>query len=192
MEKVTLGPRTLLCPMPVAVVGALVGDRPNYMVATYCGIAQHDPPMISVSLNKTHYTNAGIRGAGAFSVNIPSADLAERVDHCGIVSGRTEDKSVCFASFYGRLECAPMAAQCPLNLECRLVMVLDLLGTNELFIGEIAEVYANSDVVTDGTVAIERLDPLAFTIADNAYRRLGTLVGRAWEIGRCAMRPAEE
>jgi len=186
MEKVTLRPRALLCPMPVVVIGAQVGDRPNYMVATYCGIAQHEPPMISVSLNKTHYTNTGIRGAGAFSVNIPSADLAERVDHCGIVSGRTSDKSVCFTSFYGQLGCAPMAAQCPLNLECRLVMVLDLLGTNELFIGEIVEVYASGDLVTDGSISVERLDPLAFALPDNAYRRLGPVVGRAWEIGRCS------
>lgn len=190
MEKAALGPTTYLCPMPVAVIGALVGDRPNYMVATYCGIAQHDPPMVAVSLNKMHYTNAGIRKSGGFSVNIPTVELAERVDHCGIVSGRTDDKSVCFTAFYGTLGSVPMAAECPLNLECRLVMVLDLLGTNELFLGEVVETYADRDLVAEGRVLVDRLQPLTFTIMDSLYRRLGDPVGKAWEIGRCT-KPAD-
>jgi len=185
MEKATLGPKTFLCPMPVALIGALVQERPNYMVATYCGIAQHEPPMIAVSLNKMHYTNGGIKKSGAFSVNIPSVDLAERVDHCGIVSGRTDDKSVCFTTFYGTLGAAPMAAECPLNLECRLVLVLDLLGTNELFIGEIVETYVNREFLDGDRVLVERLNPLVFTVTDSNYRRLGGIVGKAWEMGRC-------
>lgn len=192
MEKTNLGPRTFLCPMPVAVIGADVNDRPNYLVATYCGIAQHDPPMVAVSLNKMHYTNPGIRKVGSFSVNIPSSDLAERVDHCGIVSGRTDDKSACFTPFYGTLGSAPMAAECPLNLECRLVMVLDLLGTHELFIGEIVETYVNHDLITDASVDVERLDPLVFTVMDTAYRTLGPVAGRAWEIGRCPKQSDQE
>jgi flavin reductase (DIM6/NTAB) family NADH-FMN oxidoreductase RutF len=175
--------------MPATLIGSLVGDRPNWMVATYCGLAQHDPPMIALSLAKMHYTNAGIRKAGAFSVNIASSDLAERLDHCGIVSGRTDDKSACFAAFYGTLGNAPMAAECPLNLECRLVQVLDFLGTNELFIGEVVETYVNSDLMTDGRIDVARLDPLAFTIMDSMYRRLGPVVGRAWEMGRCTAPP---
>ncbi len=185
MEKTSLGPTTYLCPMPVAVVGALINDRPNYMVATYCGIAQHDPPMVAVSLNKMHYTNAGIRKSGAFSINLPSVDLVERVDHCGIVSGRTEDKSGCFTTFYGTLGNAPMAAECPLNLECRLVLVLDLLGTNELFLGEIVETYASSECVSDGRIEVERLNILSFTVADNQYRKVGPAIAKAWEVGRC-------
>lgn len=185
MEKAALGPKTYLCPMPVAVIGAVVNERPNYMVATYCGIAQHDPPMVAVSLHKMHYTNVGIKKSGAFSVNIPSAELAERVDHCGIVSGRTDDKSVCFTAFYGKLGSAPMAAECPLNLECRLVMVLDMLGSNELFIGEIVDTYVNRDLLSGDQVLMEGLDPLAFTVTDSNYRRLGPVVGKAWSMGRC-------
>jgi len=185
MDKTALGARTFLCPMPAALIGALVDDRPNYMVAAYCGLVQHDPPMVGVSLAKTHYTNAGIRKNGAFSVNIASSDLAQRLDHCGIVSGRTDDKSVCFTAFYGNLGSAPMAAECPLNLECRLVQVTDFLGSNELFIGEIVETYVNSDLQADGHIDVARLDPLVFVALDSTYRRLGPVVGRAWEIGRC-------
>lgn len=185
VEKKALGPRGYLCPMPVALIGALVNDRPNYMVAAYCGIAQHEPPMVALSLNKMHYTNIGIRKTGAFSINIPSTDLVERVDHCGIVSGRTDDKSQCFTPFYGKLGTAPMAAECPLNLECRLVMVLDLLGPNELFIGEIVETYVDGELAADGTVDPARLDPLVFSTMDNCYRKLGPVVAEAWEVGRC-------
>ncbi|NLH97870.1 MAG: flavin reductase family protein [Chthonomonadales bacterium] len=172
--------------MPAALIGSAVHDRPNWMVAAYCGLVQHDPPMIGLSLAKTHYTNEGIRKSGSFSVNIPSSDLVERLDHCGIVSGRTEDKSGCFSAFYGVLGNAPMAAECPLNLECRLRQVVDFLGTNELFIGEIVETYVNSDLWVGGKVDVARMDPLVFTVLDSLYRRLGPVVGKAWEIGRCA------
>ncbi len=189
MEKTALGPTTYLCPMPAVLIGAMVDDRPNYMVAAYCGLVQHDPPMIALSLAKTHYTNAGIRKSGAFSVNVATPELAERLDHCGIVSGRTDDKSGCFTAFYGSLGNAPMAAECPLNLECRLIQIVDFLGTNELFIAEIVGTYVNSDLVTDGHIDVARLDPLIFTVPDSMYRRIGDIVGRAWHIGRCTGPP---
>jgi flavin reductase (DIM6/NTAB) family NADH-FMN oxidoreductase RutF len=192
MEKTSLGPRAFLCPMPAVVVGALVDDRPNYMTAAYCGLVQHDPPMIGLSLVKTHYTNAGIRKGGAFSVNVPGSDLAERVDHCGIVSGRTDDKSACFTAFYGALGNAPLAAECPLNFECRLVQVLDFLGANELFVGEVVETYVSSELYADGRIDVAGLDPLVFSVLDCTYRKLGPVVGRAWEIGRCGAQSREK
>lgn len=185
MEKTALGPRTYLCPMPAVLIGSTVDDRPNWMVAAYVGLVQHDPPMIGVSLAKMHYTNAGIKKNGAFSVNIASSDLVERLDHCGIVSGRTEDKSRCFTAFYGVLGNAPLAAECPLNIECRLVQVVDFLGTNELLIGDVVETYVNSDLYADGKIDVTRMDPLVFTVPDSMYRRLGPVVGKAWEVGRC-------
>jgi hypothetical protein len=52
MEKLKLGPQTLLYPMPAVLVGAMVGDKPNFMTAAWCGIAASKPPAISVALQK--------------------------------------------------------------------------------------------------------------------------------------------
>ena len=52
MEKLKLGPQTLLYPMPAVLVGAMVGEKPNFMTAAWCGIAASNPPAISVALQK--------------------------------------------------------------------------------------------------------------------------------------------
>jgi flavin reductase (DIM6/NTAB) family NADH-FMN oxidoreductase RutF len=86
-EKITIGKNTFLYPMPTLLVGANVGGKPNYLTIGYCGILQHRPPMIAVTSEKTHYTNAGIKENGTFSVNIPSEEMVTITDFCGIVSG---------------------------------------------------------------------------------------------------------
>ena len=52
IEKLKLGPQTLLYPMPAVLVGAMVGEKPNFMTAAWCGITASKPPAISVALQK--------------------------------------------------------------------------------------------------------------------------------------------
>jgi flavin reductase (DIM6/NTAB) family NADH-FMN oxidoreductase RutF len=96
--------------------------------------------MIGVALGKIHHTNAGIHENKAFSVNIPGRDLMEKTDYCGIITGKTTDKTKLFEVFYGEFANAPMIRECPLCFECRLVQAVDL-PSNTLFIGEIASAY---------------------------------------------------
>lgn len=184
MEKTRLGARVALYPLPIVLVGALVGERPNYLTVAYCGIVQHDPPMLAVSLSRGQYTTPGVRERGTFSVNVPSTDMVRLVDHCGIVSGRSEDKAALFTTFYGDLETAPMIAECAVNLECRVVAEPDLPGANALFIGEIVQVHADPRCLRDDVPDIKRINPILFAIHQNVYWRLGQPIGEAWSIGR--------
>jgi flavin reductase (DIM6/NTAB) family NADH-FMN oxidoreductase RutF len=184
MRKKSLGAIAALYPMPITLVGANVNGKPNYLVVASCGIIQHDPAMIAVSLNRRHYTNPGIKENGAFSVNVPPADMADLVDYCGIVSGRMTDKAALFTTFYGELGTAPLIHECPVNVECRLVQTLDLPGVNEVFIGEIVQVYASDTCLQGGVPNLRKMDPLFFSIHENSYYRAGERIGHAWEIGR--------
>ena len=65
------------------------------------------------------------------------------------MSGKKTDKSSVFEVFYGDLENAPMIAECPINMECKLYDVYDT-PTHDLFIGEIVETYADESVLTNG------------------------------------------
>ena len=56
MEKLKLGPQTLLYPMPAVLIGAMVDEKPNFMTAAWCGIAASKPPAISVALQKVRHT----------------------------------------------------------------------------------------------------------------------------------------
>jgi flavin reductase (DIM6/NTAB) family NADH-FMN oxidoreductase RutF len=183
MEKKKLGPQTLLFPMPAVLVGATVGKKPNFMTAAWCGIAASKPPAVSVGLQKVRHTLKGIVEQGTFSINVPSADLARQVDFCGIYSGARRDKSELFHIFYGALKTAPLIRECPVNLECKVTQSLDL-KSHELVIGEIIETYVSEDCVTDGKPDPEKIDPLIYTTGVMQYRRLGEVVGQAFNMGK--------
>jgi len=163
------------------VAGALVNGRPNYITLGSYGGMSINPPIVYISVNKTHYTNAGIKENGYFSVNIPSKNLVKETDYVGIVSGRDVDKSVVFSTFYGSINKAPMIEECPVNILCKLVDTVDL-PSNEVFIGEIVETYVGKEYIVDGKPDVRKINPLL--LAGGNYCELGNPVGIARETGK--------
>jgi flavin reductase (DIM6/NTAB) family NADH-FMN oxidoreductase RutF len=146
-----------------------------------------NPPMIAVALGKSHYTNSGIHASRAFSVNIPSLALLEKVDYVGLVSGRKVDKSEVFRVEMGKATGTPMIDDCQLSIECKLVQVVDL-PTNEIFIGEIVGAYAEADCCTDGKPDVQKLRPFTLTMPDNRFWMVGNEAGKAWGAGKKLIR----
>ena len=182
--KKTLEGINLLYPTPTTIVGARVEGRPNFITIAHIGIVSHAKPyLISLSMAKPHYTNAGIKENKAFSVNIPSEDLVVETDYVGLVSGKKTDKSEVFDIFYGNLPDAPMIAECPINMECRLFDVYDT-PTHDLFIGEIVETYADDSVLKNGKVDLARVKPLLFDMSSIKYWSIGKPLAGCWNIGK--------
>jgi flavin reductase (DIM6/NTAB) family NADH-FMN oxidoreductase RutF len=183
--KSGLGAVNCLYPLPTTLVGANVGGKPNYVAIAHVGVMamRH----ISVSMNKRHYTNAGIVENGTFSVNLPSVDLARETDYCGLVSGRDADKGALFTTFYGALGTAPMIQECALNMECRLVRTVDF-DTHDVFVGQVVETYCDERFLTDGAVDFAKVQPLLFVMSDRSYWTLGGRYAKAWEVGK-ALKP---
>jgi flavin reductase (DIM6/NTAB) family NADH-FMN oxidoreductase RutF len=181
--KKEIKPGSYLLPMPAVLVGAMTDGKPNYMVAAYVGIMNFRPPVISAALNRHHHTTRGIIHAGCFSVNIPSADLVVKTDYCGLVSGKTVDKSTLFTPFFGKLKTAPMIQECPLSLEVRLMQTIEF-EVDIAFIGEIVSVFCEDRYMTDGLVDIERISPIIFDMGKSRYFSLGRSIGKAWDIGK--------
>ena len=183
MEKREIGTKNYLYPMPVTLVGANQRGRPNYLAVAWCSMVNQNPPFILVALNKSHYTNIGIRQNGSFSVNIPSSDMSQITDYCGLVSGHKVDKSKLFETFYGKLGTAPMITACPINIECKLIRTVELVD-HEAFIGQIVAVYSEEKYLTDDLPDIEKISPIVLSMHDNRYRSPGKPLARAWEAGR--------
>jgi len=183
MEKVRTGPDTLLYPMPAVLVGAMVNGKANFMTAAWCGIAASTPPAISVGLRRARYTFKGVEANGTFSINVPSADLAKRVDFCGIYSGHRRDKSQVFQVQYGKLNTAPLIDECPVNLECRVIHTFDL-SSHVLFIGQIEETHVNADCMTNGKPDPAKINPLIYSTGTAQYHRLGEAIGEAFQMGK--------
>jgi len=185
MKKARLGPTTLLYPMPAFLIGADVDDKPNFMTAAWSGIACSTPPMLTVALQHHRFTLKGIRQQGVFSVNVPSVDIVQETDYCGIVSGEREDKvaACAFKVFYGVLKKAPMIEQCPVNLECKLMHTLHL-GSHTLVVGQVEEVHVSEDCLSDGEPDVLKINPLIYcTGADKAYYGFGERRAAAFSVG---------
>ncbi len=161
-----------LSPLSVALVGALVNGKPNYLVIGYIcpfDFGQH----VFFSIYKKRHTHEGILEQRTFSVNVPQAGMLEKLKIVGSKSGRDIDKSTLFESFYGELETAPMIRECPISIECEVVELLDY-GRNHGVIGRVVRSYVDEEYLIDGRVDFARLDPLVWTTGgDNAYYRLG-------------------
>jgi flavin reductase (DIM6/NTAB) family NADH-FMN oxidoreductase RutF len=183
MEKIKIDSNAFIYPMPVVLVGATVENRANFMAVAWVSRVNARPPMIGVALGKHHYTNVGIHENRSFSVNIPGMDLIEKVDYCGLVSGKNNDKSQLFDIFYGELPHTPMIRECPICMECRLVNPVDL-PTNTLFIGQIIGAYAEERFLSDGKPDVRKMNPFSLTMPDNNYWGVGNAVGKAWSIGK--------
>lgn len=186
MSKVAIGARTVLYPLPTVLVGANVDGKPNFSAYAWCGIAGSKPPMISVGFQHHRHTLKGIKQNGTFSVNIPSAELVKETDYCGIVSGKDTDKVAdCkFDVFYGKLSTAPLISQCPVNLECRVVHSLNL-GSHDLIVGQIEEVYATESCLTDGRPDTTKFHPFLWAMPPvNQYCEFGKPIGEAFSTGK--------
>lgn len=183
MAKIDIGTNVYLYPMPVVLVGTMVESKVNFMTVGWTSRVNRTPPMIAVCINKAHHTIKGIEETGEFSINIPSKSMVERTDYCGIVSGRTTDKSRLFEVFYGKLQSAPMIMDCPLNMECRLAQAVDL-PSNTLFIGEIVAAYTEERFMTGASPDVSKIDPIVLTMPDNSYWTVGEHVAKAWSIGK--------
>ena len=169
-------------PMPVGLLGALVKGKANFMAVGWMIRVNGKPPMIAVSVNKSHLTATGVEETGTFSICIPNVGMEKVTDYCGIVSGRAADKSALFALFYGKTGTAPMIAECPLNMELKLAQTMDL-PSHLVYIGEIVSVYGEEACLANGKPDYRKIDPLLLTMPDNRYWRLGEQVGNAWKDG---------
>jgi flavin reductase (DIM6/NTAB) family NADH-FMN oxidoreductase RutF len=182
-----MGVKNVLYPYLPVLVGANVDGKPNYITIGLVGWLCYDA--MSVSVGHEQYTNAGIRENGSFSINQPTASMVKQLDYCGLYSGRRVDKSALFENFYGELQTAPMIRECPVNVECRVIQVMER-RVHTVFIGEIAGIYLDEDYLTEGVVDVSKVDPVFFAPArskgkySGCYWKLGEYLGQAWKVGK--------
>ena len=183
MSKVKFGAHPYIYPMPTVLIGTIIDNKPSFITVSYIGIVQHKPPMLSVTLIKSHFTNKGIVENKTFSVNIPNTRMLKVVDYIGMNSGERVDKSLLFDVFYGDLKTAPLIKEVPLNLECELVDIVDLNNNNSIYIGKVVESYTEKKYLKKGRLNLKRLNPILFSISSNSYYNVGRRIGWAWKAG---------
>ena len=185
--KRSVGPKTVLFPTPVLVVGTYdANGRPNAMAAAWGGICCSRPPCVAVSLRKATYTYGNIVDRQAFTLSIPSETYVRQADYFGLVSGRSEDKFAAtgLTPVQSDTVDAPYVGEFPFALECKLLHTIEI-GLHTQFIGEVMDIVAEEDVLGEsGAIDIERVRPLIFAPENRAYYGVGARLGEAFSIGR--------
>jgi flavin reductase (DIM6/NTAB) family NADH-FMN oxidoreductase RutF len=187
LMKKSIGPKTLVYPTPVFVVGTYdKAGKANVMTAAWGGICCSKPPCVAVSLRKTRYSYGNIVERKAFTVNIAPEKYVKESDFFGIASGRKKDK---FAASgltpvkSDRVD-APFIEEFPFALECSLLDTIEI-GVHVQFIGEIVDIKADEDVLNDqGVPDIDTVKPILFAPEMQAYYGIGNFLGKAFSIGK--------
>jgi len=178
--KVIKPPSTALYPVPVVLVSCGI-DRPNLITLAWVGVTCSEPPVIGIGVRPGRFSHSLISEAGEFVVNIPRADQVAIVDYCGNASGRDVDKwAACGLTPVPASQVrVPLVAECPINLECRVIHHLSL-GSHDLFLGQVVAVQADDDLLTaEGRLDYGRARPLAYVGGE--YRQVGGPVGHHGE-----------
>jgi flavin reductase (DIM6/NTAB) family NADH-FMN oxidoreductase RutF len=150
MMKEEVEPSRGMLAIPGFPVVLVTVDR-NIMTAAAFSFYSFKPPSVMVGIMPQQLTFELISARKEFGINIPRADQVEAVGICGSISGRDADK-------YARAGLTPLKgltidsfliAECPVNLECRVVHEVNFEGTHHWFIGEILTAYVEEDYARD-------------------------------------------
>ncbi|MBC7251448.1 MAG: flavin reductase family protein [Anaerolineae bacterium] len=174
MGKRVQKPFPALYPVPVTLITCLdSAGEPNVFTASWVGTVSSAPPQLAIGVRPYRYSRAAIEQTGEFVVNIPDEDLLQAVDICGHTSKVRANKfnlSGLTAVPASQLK-TPLVAECPVNIECRVVHMISL-NSHDLFVGEIVAVQVDEDVLDEaGFIDYGRVHPIAYL--GNEYWSLG-------------------
>lgn len=160
---------------PVVLVTSAWKDKQNIATIAWCTPLSSEPVLIGVAVYKKHLTRKLITKGKDFVVNIPSAQIIEKVMDCGSVHGFNIDKFKKFGltALPASEVRSPLISECFAHLECKLKKEVKV-GDHYLLVGEVVSAWADMNVVgPDGIVNIKKVKTLHHLGGD----KFGTLVG---------------
>lgn len=142
--------------------------RKNIMVAAAFHFYSYKPPSVMIGIKPEKHTYELISSKKEFAINIPTVEQLNKVNICGSISGRYEDKYEKSGLTYkkGNKINSYIIKECPVNLECKVVHEIKYEGSHHWFIGEIKEVHIDNDY--------SRSDALMFWLGQ--FRTVGEVI----------------
>lgn len=141
MAKVSWKPGTLLAPLPAVLVSCGTMEKANVLTVAWTGIINTHPAMTYISVRPSRHSYDIIKESGEFVINLTTSAMVHSVDFCGVRSGSNTDKLkvCCLHKEEASKISAPLIAESPLCLECRVTEIKHL-GTHDMFLAEIVAV----------------------------------------------------
>lgn len=185
--KRSIGAGTLAYPSPVWCVGSYdSAGKPNVMTIAWGGICCSRPPAVTISLRKATYTYGCIMDRGAYTISVPSDTFVAEADYFGMASGKHTDKfnDTGLTAVRSDKVDAPYVGEFPLIIECKVIHTHEI-GLHTQFIGEIADVKAEEDMLNTKSIPLmEKIAPFVYGSGTRDYWKVAETIGQGFEIGK--------
>ncbi len=171
-------------PMPVLMIATYNDDGSvNVMNAAWGTMLERN--QVLLNLSDTHKTVQNIKKRKAFTVSIANAKHVKEADYFGVVSGNKEiDKFAKsgLSAVKSTMVDAPIINEFPICMECKF---LDFQNDKYSYgvIGEVVNVSADEDIMSDDHVDITKLEAIAFDPYTHGYYKVTQRVGDAFKDG---------
>ena len=166
MGRQTWKAGNMLYPLPAVLVSvADCAGKSNLLTLAWTGTICSEPPMVSISVRPERYSHHMIEETGEFVINLTTEDLVYATDYCGVKSGRDVDKwaEMNLTPIAAEHVKAPMVAESPVNLECRVTRKLEL-GSHDMYIAEVLAVHVDDRYMDDsGRFDLNSAKPLVYS-----------------------------
>lgn len=151
MKKIDFKGSVILNPVPVVLITSKNSEgKENVFTVAWTGTICTKPPMLSISIRPERLSYEYIKETMVFTVNLPSKQLTEKVDFCGVRSGRTNDK-IKEMGFTMKpsdnIDCSYIE-ECPINIECKVKDIIPL-GTHDLFLAEVVGSHVDENLLDE-------------------------------------------
>jgi flavin reductase (DIM6/NTAB) family NADH-FMN oxidoreductase RutF len=180
MPKKRLKPTNALLVTPVVLVTCQEEEaKPNIINLAWVGVANPDPPMISIAVRPQRHSYGIIKRTGEFVANLPTTTILKEMDFCGVVSGSNLEKfsATQLTPMAAEKVKAPLIKECPVNLECRVKQVIPL-GSHDLVLGEVVAAHMDTAIQDEkGQMNIGRAKLFTFCAEARGYWSLGESIG---------------
>ncbi|MBO5032124.1 MAG: flavin reductase family protein [Lachnospiraceae bacterium] len=179
MAKISFKPGNMLYPLPAVMVS--VADKEgnaNIITIAWAGTVCTNPPMVSISVRPSRYSHHMIMETGEFVINLTTKELSYAADYCGVKSGREVDKwkEMGLTPMQSEKVKAPGIAECPVNIECKVVRV-EQLGSHDMFLAEVAAVHVDDRFMDEkGGFHLADAEPIVYSHGE--YYDLGSKLGK--------------
>lgn len=168
----------MLYPVPAVLVTVADKEgRPNVFTVAWTGTVCSNPPMVSISVRPQRYSYHCIEETGEFVINLTTKKLAFATDYCGVKSGRDVDKfkEMHLTALPAKEVKAPLIAQSPVSLECRVKQTIPL-GSHTMFVAEIVSVSIDDAYLDEeNKFHLDWADPIVYS--HGTYYDLGKALG---------------
>ena len=156
----------MLYPLPVVMVSvADQNGRNNIITLAWVGTICSEPPMVSISVRPERYSYPILKETGEFVINLTTKELVFATDYCGVKSGRDIDKfkEMNLTAQPASEVRAPLIAESPVNIECR-VREVKALGSHDMFLADVVAVHAESSYMDENhKFHLEQAEPIVYS-----------------------------